>query len=253
MTHYATYLNGDVDSLVINGFIDQYIFEANINLIEINQCNQKEFQFSNTDPQSVNWEWMLDSTIISTQSSDVITLALDDSVKPLRLKITDQYGCVAETQRNLFLYQPLALIEQDTFVCRGNSVNIECSVIGDPIHTWDLGDGTIVNNDTAFTHTYNQNGLFEITLNLNDNGCVRQIALDTVEVYQPNATFSPLNSAPICHMDSLLFRAIDNSYSNYSWTGATLLNSGDSVWLQFDNPGERQISFPLQIEDVLIR
>ena len=81
--------------------------------------------------------------LISTQSSDVITLALDDSVKPLRLKITDQYGCVAETQRNLFLYQPLALIEQDTFVCRGNSVNIECSVIGDPIHTWDLGDGTL--------------------------------------------------------------------------------------------------------------
>ena len=245
LTHYATYSNGDVDSLVINAFIDQYIFEANINLNEINQCNQKEFQFSNTNPQSINWEWMLDSSLISTQSSDVITLALDDSVKPLRLKITDQYGCIAETQRNLFLYQPLALIEQDTFVCRGNSINIECSVIGDPIHTWDLGDGTIVNNDTAFTHTYSQNGLFEITLNLNDNGCLRQIALDTIEVYQPNATFSPLNLSPICHMDSLLFVATNNSYSSYNWSGASLLNSGDSVWLQFDNPGERQISLSI--------
>ena len=51
-------------------------------------------------------EWMLDSNLISTQNLDVITLALDDSVKPLKLKITDQYGCVAETQKSIFISAP---------------------------------------------------------------------------------------------------------------------------------------------------
>ena len=117
----------------------------------------------------------------------------------------------------------------------------------------DLGDGTIVNNDTAFTHTYNQNGLFEITLNLNDNGCVRQIALDTVEVYQPNATFSPLNSAPFATWIAYFFRAIDNSYSNYSWTGATLLNWEIAYGFNLIILVKDKFPFPLQIEDVLIR
>ena len=46
LTHYATYLNGDVDSLVINGFIDQYIFEANINLLKLINVIKKNFNLA---------------------------------------------------------------------------------------------------------------------------------------------------------------------------------------------------------------
>ena len=125
-------------------------------------------------------------------------------------------------------------------------VLFEASVIGDPIHSWNLGDGTILGPDTTIYHTYNQNGFYSIELSLNNQGCVRTINLDTIEVYQPNASFIPLSSAPICHMDSLLFEAIDKSYFSYNWcSGNSQLSSGDSVWIQFDDPGKRQISLSI--------
>ena len=81
---------------------------------------------------------------------------------------------------------------------------------------------------------------------MNNQGCVRTINLDTIEAYQPNTSFIPLSSAPICHMDSLLFEAIDKSYFSYNWfSGNSQLSSGDSVWIQFDDPGKRQISLSI--------
>ena len=97
--------------------------------------------------------------------------------------------------------------ELDEIFKLSNNAIFECSVIGDPIHTWDLDDGTIITPDTAVIHTYSQNGVYEVVLSLNNNGCVRQIVLDSIEVYGPDASFSPLAIAPICHTDSILFEA----------------------------------------------
>ena len=55
-------------------------------------------------PSPSSWEWTLDSNIISNNSIDSITIQLNDSTKILNLKISDQYGCISETQQNLFLY-----------------------------------------------------------------------------------------------------------------------------------------------------
>ena len=133
------------------------------------------------------------------------------------------------------------------FICtQSSSALFEASVIGDPVHSWNLGDGTILGPDTTIYHTYNQNGFYNIELSLNNQGCVRTINLDTIEAYQPNTSFIPLLLCPICHMDSLLFEAIDKSYFSYNWfSGNSQLSSGDSVWIQFDDPGKRQISLSI--------
>ena len=74
------------------------------------------------------------SNIISYNSSDSVTIQLNDSVSVLNLKISDQYGCISESQQNLYLYHPLALIKQDTFACKGSNVLFNCCVKDDPIH-----------------------------------------------------------------------------------------------------------------------
>ena len=139
--------------------------------------------------------------------TEILLYHLNDSVSILNLKIEDNYGCIDEKQQSIFLYHPLVLIEQDTFVCtQSANALFEASVIGDPIHSWDLGDGTTLGPDTAVYHTYNQNGFYHIKLSLDNQGCIRTINLDSVEAYQPNSLFSPLTIGPLCHRDSVLFK-----------------------------------------------
>ena len=211
-------------------------------------CNEANYQFSNLSSNATSWIWTLDSNVISNQNNGNITLPLNDSVSILNLKIEDDYGCIDEKQQSIFLYQPLVLIEQDTFVCtQSSNALFEASVIGDPIHSWNLGDGTILGPDTAVYHTYNLNGLYNVELSLDNQGCIRTINLDTIEAYQPNSLFSPLSIGPLCYKDSILFQADDNSFSNnkYEWSGATLLGSGDSTWIQFNDTASTNIKLSI--------
>ena len=248
LTHYATYPNGDKDTLIINGFVDQYLLDAEFTLTKTELCNEANYQFSNLSSNATSWIWTLDSNVISNQNNGNITLPLNDSVSILNLKIEDDYGCIDEKQQSIFLYQPLVLIEQDTFVCtQSSNALFEASVIGDPIHSWNLGDGTILGPDTAVYHTYNLNGLYNVELSLDNQGCIRTINLDSIESYQPNSLFSPLSIGPLCYKDSILFQADDNSFSNnkYEWSGATLLGSGDSTWIQFNDTASTNIKLSI--------
>ena len=207
LTHYATYPNGDKDTLIINSFVDQYILDAEFTLTKTELCNETNYQFSNLSSNATSWIWSLDSNVISTQNNGNITLPLNDSVSILNLKIEDDYGCIDEKQQSIFLYQPLVLIEQDTFVCtQSSSALFEASVIGDPTHSWNLGDGTILGPDTAVYHTYNQNGFYNIELSLDNQGCVRTINLDSIEAYQPNSLFSPLSIGPFATWTASYFK-----------------------------------------------
>ena len=249
LTHYATYPNGDKDTLIINGFVDQYLLDAEFTLTKTELCNEANYQFSNLSSNATSWIWTLDSNVISNQNNGNITLPLNDSVSILNLKIEDIYGCIDEKQQSIFLYQPLVLIEQDTFVCtQSANALFEASVIGDPIHSWNLGDGTTLGPDTAVYHTYNQNGFYHIELSLDNQGCIRTINLDSVEAYQPNSLFSPLTIGPLCYRDSILFQADDNSFSNnkYEWSGATLLGSGDSTWILFNDTASTNIKLSIK-------
>ena len=76
-----------------------------------------------------------------------------------------------------------------------------------------------------------------------------------VEAYQPNSLFSPLTIGPLCHRDSVLLQADDNSFSNnkYEWSGATLLGSGDSTWIQFNDTASTNIKLSIKKEDVEVQ
>ena len=50
----------------------------------------------------------------------------------------------------------MALIKQDTFACKGSNVLFNCSVKDDPLHSWDMTDGTAISPDTAIIHEFLQ-------------------------------------------------------------------------------------------------
>ena len=240
--HVAYYQNGTSDTLIINNFIDQNDLDPSFSLNKNEFCNYNTYTFSNNSSAATTWEWSLDSTVISNNFSDSLTLQLNDSISLLNLKITDQNGCESESQQNIFLYHPLALIEQDSFACFGGFIKIECSVKDDPIHTWDMKDGSFLGPDTSIFHVYQQSGWFTPTLLLDNMGCLREVQLDSILILEPDATFTPTFPNPICKTDSIYFEANNSTYSNYNWSGGATSSSSDSAWIVMNNSGNQQIS-----------
>ncbi len=240
--HVAYYQNGTSDTLIINNFIDQNDLDPSFILNKNEFCNYNTYTFSNNSSAATSWEWSLDSTVISNNFSDSLTLQLNDSISLLNLKITDQNGCESESQQNIFLYHPLALIEQDSFACFGGFIKIECSVKDDPIHTWDMKDGSFLGPDTSIFHVYQQSGWFTPTLLLDNMGCLREVQLDSILILEPDATFTPTFPNPICKTDSIYFEANNSTYSNYNWTGGATSSSSDSAWIVMNYSGNQQIS-----------
>ena len=240
--HVAYYQNGTSDTLIINNFIDQNDLDPSFLLNKNEFCNYNTYTFSNNSSAATSWEWSLDSTVISNNFSDSLTLQLNDSISLLNLKITDQNGCESESQQNIFLYHPLALIEQDSFACFGGFIKIECSVKDDPIHTWDMKDGSFLGPDTSIFHVYQQSGWFTPTLLLDNMGCIREVQLDSILILEPDATFTPTFPNPICKTDSIYFEANNSTYSNYNWSGGATSSSSDSAWIVMNNSGNQQIS-----------
>ena len=244
LKHIAIYNDGSSDTLIINNFIDQYTLDANFSLIKNEFCNNNTYIFETFNDSAASYEWSLDSDSISNILKDSINLQLNDSVSVLNLKITDKFGCIGESQQNVFLYHPLAIIIQDTFACFGSNIFVECCVKDEPIHNWDMRDGNLITLDTTFTHEYQYSGWFNPVLSLNNTGCIRQIVLDSIEIFEPDASFYPINIPPICKNDSALFIANNSSYANssYDWSGGLALNtinysilgSGDSTWIKFN-------------------
>lgn len=240
--HVAYYQNGTSDTFIINNFIDQNDLDPSFSLNKNEFCNYNTYTFSNNSSAATTWEWSLDSTVISNNFSDSLTLQLNDSISLLSLKITDQNGCESESQQNIFLYHPLALIEQDSFACFGGFIKIECSVKDDPIHTWDMKDGSFLGPDTSIFHVYQQSGWFTPTLLLDNMGCVREVQLDSILILEPDATFTPTFPNPICKTDSIYFEANNSTYSNYNWSGGATSSSSDSAWIVMNYSGNQQIS-----------
>ena len=243
LNHIANYIDGSSDTLTINNFIDQYTLDADFSLIKNEFCNNNTYIFETFNDSAASYEWSLDSNIISNILKDSINLQLNDSVSVLNLKITDKFGCIGESQQNVFLYHPLAIIKQDTFACFGSNIFVECCVKDEPIHNWDMTDGNLITLDTTFTHEYQQTGWFNPILTLNNTGCMRQIVLDSIEIFEPDATFSPTNIPPICKNDSVLFVANNSSYSmsSYNWSGGLVLGTGDSIWIKINSNSSQAI------------
>lgn len=240
LTHYAYHSNGDIDTMIITEFINQYVFSADFQLTKTELCNEAEFNFTSTSSGIASWDWQIDNFSVSSSSFGSVVLPLTDSVKQLTLIAVDSFGCVDVKQQSLFLYQPIVLVDQDTVICFGSPLSIESSSIADYTYSWDLDDGTIITNDTAISHTYASAGTYLVKLLLTDsNGCVRTENIDSVLVKPVNSEFTPTTITPICKGDTLSFSANDLTNSSYTWTGGTIIGSGANVDIVFNTTGNQ--------------
>ena len=96
--------------------------------------------------------------------------------------------------------------------CYGNTVTSPYNII-----RWDMGDGTILNNTSTFTHTYSSPGVYNIKLFTEDLAGCRDSLEKTITVLNPNVTLP--NDFDTCSNTAINLNATTTSPNivSYNW------------------------------------
>ena len=153
---------------------------------------------SGQNPGIVLYEWDLNNNgeyEMNTEQPTFETQVFDDYYSTIRLRVTDHAGYTDEAETTILVnnVSPTVEIGPDTTIDEAQSLNFHCTVEDPGIvdtHTfaWDFGDGH-TDNQQSGTHTYDNDGEYEViaTVTDNNNGVARDTLTVTVNNVPPVA------------------------------------------------------------------
>lgn len=172
------------DTLHINKYVD-----ASIILPDDTLCKGQSYSFidnsnyANTLP--AQWQWSISGANVGNQNPQSLTFH-QSGLQQVRLIVTSADNCMDSVKTNVFIKnQPIASFTATPQVS-APPLNTVLQYTGTPgvSLAWDLGDNT-TETGSAVTHTYQQVGLYLVTLIATDaNGC-SDTATRTMNVVVP--------------------------------------------------------------------
>lgn len=188
-----------------------------------------------TDGVINSYQWSFGNGATSTQINPR-NYYNADGLFTVRLRVADDNGCEATTQRQVRI-QPLPTANFDVEdVCFGQSVNVTDQAIatGGSIVGWnyDFGDNIGTDNTPSPSYLYTQPDTFDITQRVEDvNGCAEQVVKSVVVFEVPEADFE---ATRVCQGQQTRFTDISSSgdanLTTWSW------DFGDGNSSGFQNP-----------------
>lgn len=157
---------------------------------------------STSEANIESWTWQFGVPNGTSTTKDPSYLYLVPGLHPVRLKVSDQNGCI-DTEVKQVPYFPApqyVIIEPDSYVgCVPGVITFQN--LSTPIDStykivWDFGDGSILSNVISPMHTYNAPGLFNVSVAITSPiGCyVTDTFPDLIRVVpspEANFTYSP--------------------------------------------------------------
>ncbi|MGB3946552.1 MAG: PKD domain-containing protein [Bacteroidia bacterium] len=195
-----------------------------------------------TNDNIVSWIWNFDdnSSTITTQNTSHTFSAV--GAYDVKLKITSSFGCVDSiTHTTVINPNPqVNFVASDTIGCEPLCVNFsDVSTIVSGVNnnwSWNLGNGTIINNTNAFNYCFDNDSLFNpknytITLTVtSDSGCVTTLVRNHHIIVNPlpsaNFMVMPITATitdPVITITNLSTGA-NNWYWNYGDTDTSTLS-----------------------------
>jgi gliding motility-associated-like protein len=137
------------------------------------------------------------------------------------LIVTDSKGCTDSSNKPnaIIVSEPKAIFSGDTLSCTSQPVSFYNSSTGPGlIYAWDFGDGTISSQKNP-AHTYNKEGIYTVSLTINDvYGCSNSISkTNYVRIANPRADFSLSDSESTCPPLVVNFTNTSSNYSKWTW------------------------------------
>ena len=229
LTHYAISSNGDTSTLIIEYFITQHVINPNFNYSEVYSCNNSNINFISTTINAISWNWDLGSGSTGTGSSISHSYPLSNSMENVTLTVSDTNGCINSITKPIYLFEPVVNVDQETFACFGDTVQL--SAYSNMLYTyqWNMGDGTTYSTQ-FIDHVYQNPGFYNVTLEVIDaQNCSRFIDVDSIEIFQPVSTFTPNTPQNICVGESISYVADNLAADSFQWSFGNTPSSSPNV------------------------
>jgi len=195
--------------------------------------------FTDTSPDAVNWNWVINGAIPSTSTNQNTTVIYPiEGSYSATLTITDSYGCISLPYTDTvivdfpnpgFYFTPSeGCIPLTVTFTDGSTVNIADAITN---YTWDFGDATPISNLQNPVHVYNDTGTFNITLTITTlAGCTDSVtySVQAGEHHTPVISFTYTggcaNDTSI-YFESNFIPASDSVYiDTYDWSFTNVYN-----------------------------
>jgi len=212
-------VHGCKDTFVYNDMYSIKGVDADFEVTNIMGCDSMLVAFNDlTVPNSaVQWQFGDGGTSNLNQPQYIY---YNEGLYDITLYAESSYGC-RDTMRKLeyiaFVYPEADFTVSQTSTCYDIPINFTNLSSGLVLsYIWDFGDGTTSNNFNN-THSYNQNGVFDITLSVVDSfGCTNILLQSAyISVQEPIADFSANTVSSNCP-------PLISGFNNLSSTDATL-------------------------------
>ena len=187
-----------------------------------------------TNVPLVEWNWDFGGLDSSTLQFPNFTFT-DTGTYDITLTVEDLNGCSDTISRPTFVVPPIQanFVASDSFNCAPIDIQFtdnSSSSTGTPVSwLWDFGDGSPIDSTQNPTHTYIDNGLFDVQLVVGDNlGCSDTLLRsEYIFLRGPEANLS-LSRDFACIPGNITFfgeeSISDTLIANYSWCVTTLSN-----------------------------
>lgn len=173
----------------VHGPIPQFdmLYSDNCAPVPVSFVNQTVHDTVITD-----WFWDFSTGVTSTDFDPPAQVFTSLGIYPISLTAIDTIGCVGTTTQYLAVSAPLpAFTMNDDEFCLGDTLwvdNQSAWITPHPIFTWNYGAGNLQTGLEPY-FVFNQQGIFNIILSVNDGGCIRSTPLNANQVEVQTAVF----------------------------------------------------------------
>lgn len=194
--------------------------QVNFGFDKNRDCSPLELSFSNVslgDPDTYSWD-MGNGNTSSRENPFPQIYTADTLEQTYTITLTGFNECGSDTLSKTLTVLPNTIrpifLPDTNRGCAPLSIQL-AEFSGAPFTSWDLGDGTLTEEDEPL-HTYAEAGVYEIQFFAN-NGCSYDTSSTSITVYPaPDPTF--MASEPVCEGESMPFSPTQTTdISSYQW------------------------------------
>ncbi len=176
------------------------------------------YDFKDTSAGNIKWEWNFQSyyyydSVFSRLQSPSFEYLSDGSYQ-VKLKVENAAGCVASTEKTVFITRPYVYVNAEGNANNCGPVELKFKASVSPVtdslvtYNWSFGDGGI-STDIEPMHTFTLPGDHNVTLSYKTkNGCTGLVSYGNVTVYpKPKADFT-VSSTNVCGQTPVVFTSV---------------------------------------------
>ena len=202
------------------------------------------------DADITQYHWYFGDGVSASGANRYRTYTLP-GVYTVALEITDANGCRSEMHSQMLTLSKrpdVSITAYNSQWCSAphevdftSEISTDVGLGGPYVATWNFGDGESSNEDNP-SHTYTENGSFDVSLEVVDSYGCRTVENSLVEI----GAFSPNCIVPeqVCLNATAAFRSdVDGVDCQWDFGDGTPLQSGSDVSHIFTQPGTYSVSF----------